>query len=329
MHPIQTEALTSTSNGHRTHPIIVVAIGGNSLIPDNQHQDPRHQWDAVRETAAHIATMVQQGNTVLVTHGNGPQVGFNLRRNELAAHELHQNTLDMIVAETQGSIGYMLQQALNNEFYQRRLHRRAITMVTQVLVDRHDPAFQTPSKPVGSFLDEATAKAMEAEGWTVVEDDGRGWRRVVASPEPLAIWEEDAIRAAVESGWIVIAGGGGGIPVWRNDKGEARGVPAVIDKDRLSALFAINLRADVFVISTGVEKVAINFKQPNQQVLSRLTVADAQRYLADGQFPPGSMGPKIEACLKFVQSVKRPAIITNPPNLERALRGETGTWLVP
>jgi carbamate kinase len=317
------------TNGQRPYPIIVVAIGGNSLIPDNQHQSPRHQWDAVRETAAHIATMVQQGNTVLVTHGNGPQVGFNLRRNELAAHELHQNTLDMMVAETQGSIGYMLQQALNNEFYQRELHRRAITMVTQVLVDRHDPAFQKPTKPIGSFLDEATAKAMEAKGWKVAEDAGRGWRRVVASPEPLAIWEEDAIRAAVESGWIVIAGGGGGIPVWRNDKGEARGVPAVIDKDRLSALLAINLHADAFVISTGVEQVAIHYNTPYQQNLARVTVAEAQQHLTDGQFPAGSMGPKIEACLKFVQTLQRPAIITNPPNLELALRGETGTWIIP
>lgn len=322
-------SLNSLADPHRTHPVIVVAIGGNSLIPDNEHQALKHQWDAVRDTAAHIARIVEQGNTVLVTHGNGPQVGFNLRRNELAAHELPQNSLDLIVAETQGSIGYMLQQALNNEFYQRNLHRRAMTMVTQVMVERNDPAFQKPTKPVGAFLDEATAMQMQAEGWTVIEDAGRGWRRVVASPEPIAIWEEDAIRAAVDAGWIVIAGGGGGIPVWRNDKGEARGVPAVIDKDRLSALMAINLRADRFIISTGVEQVAIGFNTPQQQNLAQLTVAQAKSYLAEGQFPPGSMGPKIEACLQFVQRSGKPAIITNPPHLERALRGETGTWLIP
>ncbi len=319
--------MAEPTTGTRTHPIIVIAIGGNSLIPDNEHQATKYQWDAVRETAAHIAAIIEQGYTVMVTHGNGPQVGFNLRRNELAAQELFQNPMDIIVAETQGSIGYMLQQALNNEFYQRQLFRRAITMVTQVLVNRDDPAFQNPSKPIGSFMDEASAHQMKAHGWNVVEDAGRGWRRVVASPEPIAILEQDAIQGTVESGWIVIAGGGGGIPVWRNERGEARGVAAVIDKDRLSALFAINLRADYFVISTGVEKVSIHYKTPHQRDLDRLTIAEARGYLANGEFPSGSMGPKIEACIRFIENGGEAAIITNPPNLQRALRGETGTWI--
>ncbi len=311
----------------RSHSIAVVAIGGNSLITDKAHREVRFQWDAVRETAAHIANMIEGGWTVLVTHGNGPQVGFILRRNELASHELHTTPLDLIVADTQGSIGYMLQQALNNEFKRRGLYRRAFTIVTQVLVDRDDPAFQRPTKPIGSFLEEEQARMMEAEGWQVVEDAGRGWRRVVASPEPREVVEQDAIAAAVKEGWIVIAGGGGGIPVVRNSKGELRGVAAVIDKDRLSALLAISMQADLFVISTGVEKVAINFNKPEQQFLDKMTAAEARRYLDEGQFPVGSMGPKIEAVLRFLDAGGQRAIITDPPNLERALRGEAGTLI--
>ena len=312
----------------RRKPVAVVAIGGNSLIEDKAHMAVRYQWDAVRETATHIAEMIAQGWTVIVTHGNGPQVGFILRRNELAAHEVHTTPLDLIVADTQGAIGYMLQQALDNEFYRRGLYRRAFTIVTQVLVDRDDPAFQNPSKPIGGFLTKEEAERFAAEGWPIVEDAGRGWRRVVASPQPKAILEENAIRAAAEEGWIVIAVGGGGIPVVRNEKGELRGVAAVIDKDRASSLLARNIEADLFLISTGVEKVALYFNTPQQRDLDRVTVSELRHYMAEGHFAPGSMLPKIEAVIEYMEAGGKHAIITNPPNIVRALNGETGTHIV-
>ena len=317
------------ANQPRSYPVAVVAIGGNSLIADKHKVAVSYQWEAVRETARHIVALIREGWTVLVTHGNGPQVGFIMRRNELAAAEVHATPLDLIVADTQGSIGYMLQQALNNEFAKGLLYRRAFSIVTQVVVDKADPAFQNPTKPVGSFMDEAQAKQMEAEGWTLVEDAGRGWRRVVASPEPKQVFEIDAIAAAVNNGWIVIAGGGGGIPVAYNWKGEVEGVAAVIDKDRLSALMAINVQADLFIISTGVERVAINFNKPDQQDLAQMSASEARQYLADGQFPAGSMGPKIESVLRYLDNGGKKAIITNPPNLRRAMRGQTGTLVLP
>ncbi|MCB0076690.1 MAG: carbamate kinase [Anaerolineales bacterium] len=316
------------ANQPRSYPVAVVAIGGNSLIADKHKVAVSYQWEAVRETARHIVALIREGWTVLVTHGNGPQVGFIMRRNELAAAEVHATPLDLIVADTQGSIGYMLQQALNNEFAKGLLYRRAFSIVTQVVVDKADPAFQNPTKPVGSFMDEAQAKQMEAEGWTLVEDAGRGWRRVVASPEPKQVFEMDAIAAAVNNGWIVIAGGGGGIPVAYNWKGEVEGVAAVIDKDRLSALMAINVQADLFIISTGVERVAINFNKPDQQDLAQMSASEARQYLADGQFPAGSMGPKIESVLRYLDNGGKKAIITNPPNLRRAMRGQTGTLVL-
>ena len=312
-------------------PVAVVAIGGNSLITDNKHPDVARQWDAVRETTRNVVDMVEAGWTTVVTHGNGPQVGFILRRNELASGEVHPTPLDLIVADTQGSIGFMLQQTLNNEFIKRNIDRQCITIVTQVLVDADDPAFSHPTKPIGSFLDEARAREFEREGWQVIEDAGRGWRRVVASPEPREIVEERAIGQAVEMGWIVVAVGGGGIPVVRNAKGELRSVYAVIDKDRASSLLASKIDADLFLISTGVENVALNFGKPNQQLISQMTVEEAQQYMAEGHFAPGSMKPKIEACIRFLKQSSKPAaaaIITNPENLGRALRGETGTRIV-
>ena len=312
-------------------PLAVIAIGGNSLIKDKEHQEVAHQWDAVRETVGHIARMVALGWRVVITHGNGPQVGFILRRNELAAHEVHTTPLSLIVADTQGAIGYMLQQALNNEFFQRSIPRQAITVVTQVRVDENDPAFQNPTKPIGGFLDEKTARVFEQTGWRVVEDAGRGWRRVVASPQPVEIVELKAIQQAIELGWIVVACGGGGIPVVRNHKGELRGVSAVIDKDRASSLLARSLGAELLLISTGVEQVAIHFGKPNQQSISLMTVAEARRYRDEGHFAAGSMRPKIDACIEFLEGSESPAawcLITDPANLERALAGETGTRIV-
>ncbi len=308
----------------------LVAIGGNSLITDSNHPDVPHQWDAVRETCRHLADMVEDGWRLVITHGNGPQVGYILRRNELAAYEVHTTPLDLIVADTQGSIGYMLQQALRNELFSRGKRRPVVSVVSQVLVKKDDPAFANPSKPIGGFMDETTARKFEAEGWQVIEDAGRGWRRVVASPQPQRIIEEDAISRLLQAGSIVIAVGGGGIPVVHNRRGELRelsGVFAVIDKDRASAILARQLQVDLFLISTGVAQVAINFNTPQQQNLDRVTPDKLRRYLDEGHFAPGSMKPKIEAVLSYMDHGGRAALITNPDNIARALNRETGTWI--
>jgi carbamate kinase len=310
----------------------LVAIGGNSLITHKEQPDVPHQWDAVRETCRHLADMIEDGWRLVITHGNGPQVGFILRRNELAAHEVHTTPLDLIVADTQGAIGYMLQQALGNELYSRGLDRPVTTVVTQVLVDRDDPAFQQPTKPIGGFLTREQADIFSAQGWHVVEDAGRGWRRVVASPRPLRVIEEEAICQLITAGAIVIAAGGGGIPVVENQRGELRenqGVPAVIDKDWASGLLARQLQADLFLISTSIEQVAIHFRTPRQQDLREVTAPEMARYLDEGHFAPGSMKPKVEAALEFVRAVNRPVLITNPPHISAALRHETGTWIIP
>lgn len=314
------------------HQTALVAIGGNSLITDKDHPDVPHQWDAVRETCRHLADLVEAGWRLVITHGNGPQVGYILRRNELAAAYVHTTPLDLIVADTQGAIGYMLQQALGNELFSRGITRPIVTVVTQVLVDANDPAFQNPNKPIGGFLSEADARLFEAEGWQVIEDAGRGYRRVVASPEPLAIIEEAAIRLLLDNGCVVIAVGGGGIPVVQNPRGELRelkGTYAVIDKDRASSLLARRLSAELFVISTAVEKVAIRYKKPDQLDLDRITVEQAQSYLDQGHFAAGSMQPKIEAVITFTRETGHPALITDPPNIARALRHEAGTWITP
>ncbi len=309
--------------------LAVVAIGGNSLITDPKQPQVSHQWDAVRTTCEHIADMFAEGWNVIVTHGNGPQVGFILRRSELASNEVHTVPLDLIVADTQGSIGYMLQQSLDNSLRRRGINRTIVTVVTQVRVDAQDAAFENPNKPIGGFMAEEQAKRYQAEGWNVMEDAGRGWRRVVASPKPLAIQEINAIRALIMNDYIVIAGGGGGVPVIRDDQGELRGAFAVIDKDRASSLLAQQLRADLFAISTGVEKVAINFNKPNQQLLDQMTLAEARTYMQEGHFAPGSMLPKVEAAIDFVQMGGPLAIITDPEHLAQSLRGEAGTRIVP
>jgi len=281
--------------------LAVVAVGGNALIKDKNHQTVPDQYQAAAETMKHIANMIVDGWDVVVTHGNGPQVGFILRRSELASHELHEVPLDYCGADTQGAIGYMFQQALHNEFRLRGINKQAATVVTQTIVDRNDPAFENPTKPIGSFMDEAAAKEKIAkEGWTMVEDAGRGWRRVVPSPTPQTIVEADAIRSLIDHGFVVVAVGGGGIPVIQLENGSLTGVEAVIDKDFGSAILASMINADLFLISTAVEKVAINFNKPDQKWLDTMTVAEARNYLAEGQFAKGSMQPKIEAILKFM-----------------------------
>lgn len=307
----------------------VVAIGGNSLIKDKQHQTIRDQYIAAKETCEHIVTMIKDGWNVAIGHGNGPQVGFILRRSELAAHELHEIPLDVCGADTQGAIGYALQQNLYNEFKELDLNKTAATVVTQVEVSADDPAFQNPSKPIGSFMDEEEAmRRHNDENWNVVEDAGRGWRRVVASPLPMRIVEEEAVKKLIEAGIVVITVGGGGIPVVANENGELEGVAAVIDKDFASALLATVIGAELFIISTAVEKVALNFGKPNQQWLDHITLADAKQYLAEGvHFAKGSMAPKIQAIINFLENGGKKAIITNPENLERALAGETGTHI--
>ncbi|HOV30128.1 MAG TPA: carbamate kinase [Anaerolineaceae bacterium] len=310
--------------------LAIVAVGGNALIKDNQHKSVQDQFDAAVDTMAHIADMIAEGWNVVVTHGNGPQVGFILRRSELAAHELHEVPLDYCGADTQGSIGYMFQQALYNEFRHRKMQKSAVTVVTQTIVDRNDPAFQNPSKPIGSFMDEEQAKMrMEKDGWTVVEDAGRGWRRVVPSPIPLRIVEADAINALIERGFVVIGVGGGGIPVIETPEGKLVGVEAVIDKDFGAAILASMLKADLFLISTAVEKVAINFNKPNQQWLDQMTAAEARQYIQEGHFAKGSMLPKIQAILKYLDNGGKKALITDPAHIKDALNGKTGTWILP
>lgn len=311
----------------RPHKTAVIAIGGNSLIKDKQHKSVQDQYEAAGETARHIATMIKQGWNVAIGHGNGPQVGFILRRSELAAHELHEVPLDVCGADTQGAIGYALQQNLYNHFIDMGIDKDVATVVTQVEVSADDPAFQNPSKPIGSFMDKEQAmKRREQDGWDVVEDAGRGWRRVVASPLPKRIVEEPAVKKLISDGIIVITVGGGGIPVVADEKGKLHGVAAVIDKDFASSLLAVRLKADVFIISTAVEKVALNFGNPNEKWLDHMTLAEAKAYLAEGiHFAKGSMAPKIQAVINFLEAGGEKAIITNPDNITRALAGETGT----
>ena len=309
--------------------VAVIAIGGNSLIKDKAHQSVQDQYDAADETSKHIAKMIKQGWNVAIAHGNGPQVGFILRRSELAAHELHEVPLDVCGADSQGAIGYALQQTLYNHFQEMGIDKEVATVVTQVEVGADDPAFRNPTKPIGSFMDEAQAMSRrDNDGWDVVEDAGRGWRRVVASPLPKRIVEEMAVKHLINAGVSVITVGGGGIPVVA-ENGKLHGVAAVIDKDFASALLANQIDAELFVISTAVEKVALNFGKENEEWLDEITLEEAKGYLAEGiHFAKGSMAPKIQAAIKFLERGGKHVIITDPQNIERALNGETGTHIV-
>jgi len=311
----------------------VIAIGGNSLIRDEKNVTVENQYEAAKETCQHIADMIEQGWEVAIGHGNGPQVGFILRRSEIAVkyEGMHDVPLDVCGADSQGAIGYALQQNLQNILYQRGIKKKVVTVVTQTLVDRDDPAFQKPTKPIGSFMSEEEAQRRQREqGWSVVEDAGRGWRRVVPSPLPKEIVELETVQTLLEKGIVTITVGGGGIPVIDPGNGNYCGIAAVIDKDYASSLLAQALHADMFVISTAVEKVAINFGKLDQQWLDRITLSQAKQYLAEGtHFAKGSMAPKIQAVIWFLENGGKQALITNPENIGRALKGETGTWVIP
>lgn len=312
-----------------TNKLAVVAVGGNALIRDKHHESIPDQSREAALTSHHIADMIAAGWNVVITHGTGPQVGFIMRRSELALEEVPPVPMDYADADLQGGIGYMFLKALHNEFQQRRLARKAVVIVTQTLVDRNDPAFADPSKPIGSHMDEQTAQRLASrQGWIVKEDAGRGWRRVVPSPLPKTIVELAAIKTLAHAGFVVIACGGGGIPVVEDDGGNLDGVEAVIDKDLASSLLARGIGADLLMVSTGVEKVAVDFNKPTQRWLDRMTVTEAKRHYADNQFDKGSMGPKIQAVIEFIEGGGQTGLITNPENIGRALAGKTGTFIV-
>ena len=316
-------------NATTNKPLAVVAVGGNALIRDDEHMALADQYDAVCGTASHVADMIGAGWNVVLTHGNGPQVGFILRRSEIADGQVPTVPVQYAVGDTQGAIGFMFQNALGNALLGKGLRTPVVTLVTQTLVDRRDPAFGKPDKPIGSFLTEEVARRLAVElDWTVMRDGDRGWRRSIASPQPVRVIEAPIIERLAREGVLIIACGGGGIPVEELSDGSLQGLEAVIDKDRASALLAIEMNADLLMIPTGVPRVAIRFGQPDQTWLDRITVAQAEAYAAEGHFGAGSMGPKIEALLGFVKG--RPGgrgVITNAENIARALRGETGTWI--
>lgn len=313
-----------------TNKLAVVAVGGNALISDKNHLSIPDQYVQVTVTARHVADMIEAGWNVILTHGNGPQMGFIMRRSELALHEVAPVPMDYAGADLQGAIGYMFVKAFRNEFRRRGIKREPVAVVTETLVDASDPAFKDPTKPIGSHMDEATAKVIAAQqGWVVKDDAGRGWRRVVPSPMPKHIVDYEVIGHLARVGYLVIGCGGGGIPVIEDTSGEIKGVEAVIDKDHAASLLARSIGADLLLVSTGVERVAIDFNKPSQRWLDRMTVNEARRYYAENQFDKGSMGPKIQALIAFVEGGGKQGLITDSPNIGRALAGETGTVIMP
>jgi len=310
----------------------VVAVGGNALLEGGGPATIAEQFDAARRLAPELCRLVADGWRIVLTHGNGPQVGFIMRRSDLVADiepGLPQLDLDMAVADSQGSLGYILGATLQGELRASGLDQEVVATLTHTVVDPDDPAFAAPTKPIGGFYEEAVARRLADEnGWAVAEDSGRGWRRLVASPQPVRILEQDAIQTLVDAGFLVVAAGGGGIPVVERPDGRLEGVEAVIDKDFASALLARAVGADLLCITTGVDRVAVHFDTPDERALDVVSVDEARRHLADGQFPAGSMGPKIEAALGFVEAGGDQVLITSPDRLADALRGTTGTRIV-
>jgi carbamate kinase len=309
--------------------LAILAVGGNALILDEQHKTVKDQYAVCAATSAYIVGLITAGYKLVLTHGNGPQVGFILRRSELSRHELHEVPLDSCGADSQGAIGYQLQQAMYNQMRHWPDPPPVGTVVTQTVVDLQDPSFKNPTKPIGSFMNEADAAShRDKDGWNIVEDAGRGFRRVVPSPRPKKILETELIRRLVDGGAVVVAVGGGGIPVIEREDGSITGCEAVIDKDLATSLLARELKADLLIICTAVNKVCLNYGKPGERPLDRITLAEAKQYLKEGHFAPGSMKPKIEAVIEFLESGGREALITDPEHLVAAIRGEAGTWIV-
>lgn len=308
---------------------LVIALGGNALQEAGKPATAQAQLEVVEKTSEYIADIVERGYEVIVAHGNGPQVGRIVIQNEVASASTPAMPFDVCGAMSQGMIGYHIQQGLSKVLRHRGINKNVVTVVTQVVVDKDDPKFKAPSKPIGPFYTEEEAKAIAAEkGYTMKEDAGRGWRRVVASPLPVEIVELDAVKTLNDAGFVVVTVGGGGIPVIRNDAGDLEGVAAVIDKDLASEKLARDMDADALVILTAVEKVSINFKKPDQKDLDRMSAAEAKQYIKEGHFAPGSMLPKIEAALNFVESKPgRIAIITSLDKAADAIEGRAGTTI--
>ena len=306
--------------------VVVIALGGNALIMEGQRGTIAEQFENTRKSLDGIVYCLKQGFEIVITHGNGPQVGNMLLMVEASRNQLPELPLEVCVADTEGAIGYMIQQSLTNRLRKEGIDRCVVTVLTQVVVDKHDTAFSNPTKPIGPFFTREDAERFRKEkGWYIVEDSHRGYRRVVASPNPLKIMEERAVKSLLGAGDIVIAAGGGGIPVIMKEDGDLEGVDVVIDKDLASSVLARDIKADCLMMLTGVEQVFLNFKQPSEHALKALTVKEAERYLKEGQFPPGSMGPKIQAAINFLNWGGEAAVITSIDKVKEALEGITGT----
>jgi carbamate kinase len=315
--------------GGPSAPTVVVAMGGHAFIMPGETGGYEETTKNARLICGQLMTLVERGYNIVITHGNGPQVGHALERTELTRDRVPPMPLDVLVAETEGTLGYFLQRALLNELRRRNLRRYVVTMVTQVSVDHADPAFQKPSKPVGPFLDEATARERAARwGWVIGEEKGRGWRRLVPSPRPVKVIQRHMVRDAARAGHIVVAAGGGGIPVTKSASNDYVGIEAVIDKDLTSAVLATDVGADLLVILTAVDAVYLRFGEPDQLRLGAVTLAECEHFLQEGHFPAGSMGPKVEAIYGFLSRGGKRGLITSPDRLLDALDGKAGTHFV-
>ena len=311
-------------------PLAVVAFGGNALLPPEDDGSTGQQLERAREAVRKLIPILGKGYELIVVHGNGPQVGNILMQAEEAADKVPPQTLDFCVAQTEGSIGFLLELAFDNELPRAGFRKQVVTIMTQVEVDAADPAFLKPTKPVGPFFSKEKAEMLKkTAGWTMVEDAGRGWRKVVASPKPREVRGIEVAAALINRGHIVIAAGGGGIPVVVTDEGEVRGVEAVIDKDYAASMLAAALSANLFIVLTGVDRISKDFGKPTQMELSEIDVPTAKRLLAEGQFPPGSMGPKIDAAIRFVEAGGHEVLVTRAESLAEALEGKTGTYIRP